>query len=110
TGLSLAGRAALRSESPDRTAREFGGDDRDVFDYISSEVLAQQSPDRLLFLMRTSTLERFSASLCDAVFDRNDSAEVIAELERSSGFLVALDSRREWFRHQRLFAEVLHTP
>lgn len=109
TGLYLAALAAHASDSPDRTAREFGGDNRDVFDYVSTEVLAQQPPDRLAFLMQTSLLQRFTAPLCDAVLGRNDSAEIIDDLECSTGFLVALDSRREWFRYQHVFAEVLQT-
>jgi LuxR family maltose regulon positive regulatory protein len=42
--------------------------------------------------------------LCDAVFDRSDSASVLAELERSIFFLVRLE-HGGWFRVHPLFAE-----
>jgi LuxR family maltose regulon positive regulatory protein len=43
---------------------------------------------------------------CTQVFHRASSL-VLADLEKSIGFLVALDRRREWFRFQHLFRDVL---
>jgi LuxR family transcriptional regulator, maltose regulon positive regulatory protein len=108
-GVYLAAVTARTTANPSRTVREFGGDDRSIFEYLSSELLARQSEDRLQFLLRTSVLDRFSASLCDAVLGRDDSSSVIAELEHSTGFLVALDSHREWYRYHNLFADVLQS-
>jgi ATP/maltotriose-dependent transcriptional regulator MalT len=50
-------------------------------------------------------LGRFTPELCDAVLDRDDSAAVLAELERT--FLVALDGRERWYRYHHLFGELL---
>ena len=50
---------------------------------------------------------RFTAELCDAVLERTDSAAMLAEIERSNLFLVALDPRGEWFRYHHLFADLL---
>ena len=108
-GVYLAAVTARATSNPSRTVREFGGDDRSIFEYLSSELLARQSVDRLQFLLRTSVLDRFSASLCDAVLGRDDSASIIHELEHSTGFLIALDSHREWYRYHNLFADVLQS-
>ena len=83
------------------------GDDRDLVDYLSGELLTRLPPERLSFLLRTSVLDRFSAALCDAVLDRQDSAQEIAELEHSNLFVVPLDRRREWYRYHHLFRDVL---
>ena len=85
------------------------GDDRDIVDYFSSELLSRQSPESLAFLLRTSILERLSAPLCDAVLDRGDSASLLAALEDENLFLVPLDRAREWYRYHPLFRDVLRT-
>src|SRR5207344_2922240 len=56
---------------------------------------------------QTSLLPRFTASLCDAVLERSDSAAMLDELARSNMFLVPLDARAEWYRYHHLFAELL---
>jgi LuxR family transcriptional regulator, maltose regulon positive regulatory protein len=86
---------------------DFHGDNRHVADYLSSEVVDVLDAKSRDFLTRTSILGRFTAAMCDAVLDANDSAEVLRELERSNLFLVALDSRGEWYRYHQLFADLL---
>lgn len=106
-GLYLAG-LSLR-EHPDRAAfvAEFHGTDRFVLDFLGSEVLASQPADLRTFLLETSILPRLSASLCQAVTGRADSAVALERIERSNLFLVPLDSERHWFRYHRLFGELL---
>ena len=106
-GLYLAALAALGTADPNHVIREFGGHDRNIFDFFAAELLAHQPAERLTFLLRTSVLDRFSAPLCDVVLDRADSQVVLAELERTNRFLVALDRRREWYRYHHLFRETL---
>jgi LuxR family maltose regulon positive regulatory protein len=84
----------------------FSGDDRYVVDYLTSEVLASLDPDPRAFLTQTSILERFTAPLCDAVRGRQDSPAIIQALEQSQ-LLIALDTRREWYRYHALLADVL---
>jgi LuxR family maltose regulon positive regulatory protein len=45
--------------------------------------------------------------LCDAVAQREESAALLAELERSNLLLVPLDSKRHWYRYHHLFGELL---
>jgi LuxR family maltose regulon positive regulatory protein len=85
----------------------FAGDDRFLVDYLAGEVLARQPPELRSFLLRTSILKRLCGPLCDAVADREDSAALLAELERSNLLLVPLDSKREWYRYHHLFGELL---
>jgi LuxR family maltose regulon positive regulatory protein len=100
--LSLRGRS-----NPSRVIDTFAGDDRYLVDYLTGELLARQRPELRAFLLRTSVLNRLCASLCDAVTDRDDSAALLAELERSNLLLVPLDMKREWYRYHHLLADLL---
>jgi ATP/maltotriose-dependent transcriptional regulator MalT len=100
--LTLRGRADAAA-----FIQDFAGDDRHVVDYLSAEVLAGQPEETREFLLHTSILERFCASLCDAVRQRSDSRQFLRELEASNFFLVPLDMKRDWYRYHRLFGELL---
>jgi LuxR family maltose regulon positive regulatory protein len=52
-------------------------------------------------------LDRLSGPLCAAVTGNRDADLVLRRLERENAFVVALDSRREWYRYHHLFAELL---
>ena len=87
--------------------RAFAGSTRQVADYLTDAVLTTLTAQTRDFLVRTAVLERFTPELCDAVLGRDDSAAVLAELERSNMFLVALDGREQWYRYHHLFGELL---
>jgi LuxR family maltose regulon positive regulatory protein len=106
-GLKLVALALRGSPDPRTGPRGLLGDDRHVMDYLTSEVLDGLQTDQREFLLRTSVLEQLTAALCDAVLGRDDSARIIAELERADLFLVALDPQRSWYRYHRLFRAAL---
>src|SRR5262249_7959606 len=85
----------------------FAGDDRNVVDYLSEEVLAAQPDEIRTFLLRTSILDRLCGSLCDAVTGGSMSARTLDRIARSNLFLVPLDTRRDWYRSHHLFGELL---
>jgi LuxR family maltose regulon positive regulatory protein len=100
--LSLQGRADQHA-----FITAFAGDDRYIADYLIEEVIQRQSPAVQEFLLKTASLSRFCADLCDAVLDRHNSRTVLSDLERENLFIVPLDNRREWYRYHRLFADLL---
>jgi LuxR family transcriptional regulator, maltose regulon positive regulatory protein len=106
-GLQLAGLSLQAGSDPTVFLESFGATDRFVLDYLSDEVLASLPAEIRHFLGQTSVLERLCAPLCDALTGRNDGAELLAVLERSNLFLVALDERRQWYRYHALFADTL---
>ena len=103
-GLYLA---ALSLDGGSSSVASFGGDDRFVTDYLRAEELSRVEPAQLEFLLRTAVLEPMCASLCDAVLERDDSAQMLEQLERENLFVVALDQQRRWFRYHHLFREML---
>jgi LuxR family transcriptional regulator, maltose regulon positive regulatory protein len=106
-GLYLAA-LSLRGRT-DRPAfiESFAGDDRQIADYLLSEVLEGQAPVLRTFLTRTSVLDRLCGPLCDAVISGRSSAAVLADIERDNLFLVPLDTKREWYRYHHLFRDLL---
>lgn len=106
-GLYLAALWLRTLDNPSPSARHFHGDHRQVADYLTGEVLDALDADTRDFLLRTSVLDRFNGALCDAVLDQEDSVQLLAEIERSNLFVVALDPQGQWFRYHHLFRELL---
>ena len=100
--LTLRGRA----EQHDLIAA-FSGSHRHLADFLVHEVLSRQSEGVQEFLLRTSILERFNASLCDALTLETDGREVLDLLERANLFLIPLDDERRWYRYHHLFGGFL---
>lgn len=106
-GIYLAALSLRGVEDRGAFAREFGGTNRHVIDFLVDEVLDAHSPELRALMLRSSVLERLSGPLCDAVLEQDGSREQLIELSRSNLFLVPLDDRNEWFRFHRLFAQLL---
>ncbi len=110
TGLQLAG-LSLRGRTEQHEVsgfiEAFTGSNRLVVDYLTDEVLAQQSEEVRGFLLRTSVLEQLTGSLCDAVTGAADGREVLDRLDRDNLFVVPLDEDKIWYRYHHLFADVL---
>ena len=102
--LVLAGLWLRTVDDPSSAVSAFGGDHRFVADYLSTEVLAALDDDLRAFLEGVAVLDQFTPELCDAVFDRSDSTERLAELEHANLFVTRLE-RDDWFRIHQLFAE-----
>lgn len=108
-GLQLLGLSLQGDTASDDLLNEVRGSQRYILDYLIEEVLRRQPPSVQTFLLRTSILERFSASLCDAALEQSGSQEVIEFLEHSNVFVVPLDGQRHWYRYHALFADALRT-
>jgi LuxR family maltose regulon positive regulatory protein len=111
-GLQLAAVSLQGRADASAFVHAFSGSNRFVLDYLAEEVLARQEPEIQEFLLKTSILERMSASLCDAVMGDSgkrdsDSAARLDYLERANLFVVALDDDRNWYRYHHLFADLL---
>ena len=106
-GLQLAALSMRNRKDVSGFIRAFSGSHRDVLDFLSDEVLEQQSERVRSFLLETSILERLAEELCNAVTDRDDGQEMLETLERANLFVVALDDNRRWYRYHHLFADFL---
>ena len=106
-GLQLAALSIRASEDPDRFIDDFSGDHRHVLDFLLDEVWSTLDEGSQEQLTRLSIVDRFCSGLCDVLGDGHGGRQFLDRLDRSNLFLVPLDSRREWFRFHRLFADFL---
>ena len=107
TGLQLAAFSLSSSGDVNEFISQFAGSHRHVLHFLSDEVFALQPEPTQDFLLQTSILNRFDASLCNAVTGRADSADVLADLDRHNLFVIPLDDRGNWYRYHQLFSDLL---
>ncbi len=106
-GLQLTGLSLQGKEDVGDFVNKLKGDNRYIMDYLIEEVLQQQSHEIRDFLLCTSILDRFNASLCNHLLNIDNGQEIIEELEQNNMFIVPLDNERNWFRYHHLFASLL---
>lgn len=106
--LWLASITLENQENPSRVIQSFSGSNVAVVDYLVEDVLARQSDEVRMFLLRTSVLSQLNPSICDAVLGCSNSAQLLRQLELSHLFLVPLGNERE-FRYHGMFAQFLRT-
>jgi LuxR family transcriptional regulator, maltose regulon positive regulatory protein len=85
---------------------------RAILEYFISEVLNAQPEPIQRFLLETSLLGRLTGSLCDRVTGREDSATLLAAVERAGLFLESLDGPGQaepCYRYHGLFAEAMRS-
>ena len=101
--LSLRGNA-----DPARLAQVLEVPGQDIAGYFVSEVLQQQPPELVEFMLDTSILGGvLTADVCAAVTGRQDAAALLRGIDAAHLFLVALDDERTSFRYHRLVRQVL---
>lgn len=104
---------------------DLSGSQRFIFDYLVEEVLSGQPNFIRSFLMKTSILDRFCASLCEAVAgpieQLGDQAhtsgettevaqnyqQILEYLDHANMFLIPMDEERCWYRYHHLFIDIL---
>jgi LuxR family maltose regulon positive regulatory protein len=106
--LRLAALSLRGHPEPARFVAEFGGDDRQVADYLAGEILGDQPAEVRETLLCTSVLQRVCGPLADALTGRTDGRRVVTELARA-GLLVpcSRSGRLSWYRYHDLLAESL---
>jgi ATP/maltotriose-dependent transcriptional regulator MalT len=71
------------------------------------EMLDGLPPDVVQFMLRTSVLGRFSASLCAAVTNVQVSGDLLESIEQRQLLLMPLDNDGRWYRYHPLLAGYL---
>ena len=112
-GLQLAAISMQGSDDIHAFVTAFAGSHHHIIDYLTEEVLKQQSEDVRSFLLETSILSSMCGPLCEAVVAFDDSAHIhgqrmLEKLEELNLFLIPLDNERRWYRYHHLFADMLN--
>jgi LuxR family transcriptional regulator, maltose regulon positive regulatory protein len=106
-GVYLASLSLRKTDDPAGFVASFSGSNRHVVDYLTEVVLDSLEPRRRQFLLETSILDSVCGPLAHAVTGLEDSVDLLAEAERASLFVVALDDERRWYRYHQLFGDLL---
>lgn len=106
-GLHLASIALQSSEDAAGFVEAFSGSQEFVADFLMEEVFRLQTNEIQDFLLSTSFLKRFRASLCEAVTKHENSTDMLEALRSSNIFLFPLGESGDWFRYHHLFADLL---
>jgi len=107
TGLQMAALSMRNKADKTHFIASFSGSHTHIADYLTDEVLDQQTEPLKAFLLQTSILDRLAGPLCDAVTGRADGQSTLEQLTEANLFLVPLDDERCWYRYHRLFADLL---
>ena len=94
-----------------RFVQRFSGNQHDILDYLTDEVLSHQSETVQYFLLQTSILKRMCSPLCGAVLDQHaaDSQATLEQLEHANLFVIPLNDECGWYRYHHLFRDLLRT-
>jgi LuxR family transcriptional regulator, maltose regulon positive regulatory protein len=105
--LQIAAMSLRGTTDPARVARALEVRNHAIAEYFIAEVLDQQPPEVVQFMLDTSILGELIADVCAAVTDRQDAAALLRSIDTAHLFLVALDDERTSFRYHRLVRQVL---
>ncbi|AZL75620.1 LuxR C-terminal-related transcriptional regulator [Pseudomonas oryziphila] len=108
-GLRFWQLAASESGDDNALPQALHGGEGLIRDYLLEEVIDILPAPVQAFLYDTACQERFCAELCDAVREREDSAQVLSFLQAHQVFLVPLDEHGRWFRYHHLFSDLLRS-
>ena len=110
-GVRLAALSVRSEGNPEGLLAALSSENPNITGFLMDEVLSHQLPAVYTFLLRTSILDRFCASLGEAVLGEVDSAwdaqACVDWLERSELFVTPLDHQHLWYRYHALFQELL---
>lgn len=97
-----------QDENPVDFLRNMHGDSRDIHEFLVTEVLSRQSPEMRNCLLKTSILNNFNASLCNALCgDSLDGETFIQQIISSNIFCISSDNKQTWVRYHQLFRTLL---
>jgi LuxR family transcriptional regulator, maltose regulon positive regulatory protein len=105
--LQMAALSLRTTTDAARVARALEVRSHAIGDYFVSEVLDQQPPEIVRFMLDTSVLGELTADACAAVTGRPDAAALLRGIDAANLFLVALDDEGTSFRYHQLVRRLL---
>jgi LuxR family maltose regulon positive regulatory protein len=105
--LQMAALSLRGTKDPLRATRALDVRGHAIAGYFVSEVLEQQPPEVIQFMLDTSVLGELTADGCAAVTGRQDASALLRSIDAANLFLVPADDERTTFRYHHLVRQVL---
>jgi LuxR family transcriptional regulator, maltose regulon positive regulatory protein len=80
---------------------------RDLQEFLSTEVLNRFPGNIQRFLLDISILDRINPRLCNYITGQSESDNLLVMLEKRNLFLLPIDDRKEWYRFHQSFLDLL---
>ena len=77
--------------------------------YLAEDILNQQAPEMVDFLLRTSVAERLCPELCEALAGISDGQAMLDRVRQRNLFLSPFENEPSWYRYHGLFRKFLQT-
>ena len=105
--LRIIASTSTETQNITRYVRSLSGTQRPIASYLA-EMLEGLSLEMLLFMLRTSILDRLCAPLCDAVIAADAGRQLLGSIDKRQLLLAPMDQEGEWYAYHPLLAEYLH--
>ena len=105
--LQMAALSLRGNQDPARAAAALDVGGHAIAEYFIYEVLEQQPPEVVRFMLDTSVLDELTAGACAAVTTRQDAEALLHHIDAANLFLVALDDEHTSFRYHHLVRQLL---
>ena len=106
-GVRLAALPLRDHPDPQHFLDDFSGDERPVADYLADEVFSTVSAEEGDLLRRICIADPVPTGLAAELTGRTDAADLLADLERTTGLVVAAGPHRTEFRVHELMRSYL---
>nr|WP_320194119.1 BTAD domain-containing putative transcriptional regulator [uncultured Desulfobacter sp.] len=108
-GLILFG-AALEKQAgtlPCSGVMDTGMSKDHMFDFLEENLFETQTPDMQKFMARTALMDHMDTTVCDHIFDRNDSKSRFNQMMATHLMVFPIDENKTIFHYHHLFREFL---
>ena len=106
-GTYLAGLSLRQTGDVGDFVAGFAGDDRNVAEYLATEVVDDLDGETRTFLREASVLDELTGPVCDQVLERSGTGAWLRDLAMTNMLLIPTDRRNESFRFHHIFRDWL---
>ncbi len=85
------------------------GSHSQLFNYLASEVFAQQLIKLQQFLLGSAILNQLNSDICNNLLAIQDAESMLREVEQKNLFITRIDEGESWYRYHHLFQEFLES-
>jgi two-component SAPR family response regulator len=78
-----------------------------IFDYFAGEIFQRETPDMMVFLLKTALLPFFSVKIAELLTHNADAQSILQNLTQRNYFTYSSDSMAEAYEYHPLFREFL---